>query len=337
MALRDGAIWDEIPPEYLTDGAPDPNRLDDPDYVPGEAPSGQIWVWENGGWVLKPVQSSAATTQPPPTQTGGGGRTPAQIEAEGRAADERDGLVGGYMRDGVWVRGSPRSTGGGAGGGGGMYSLPSRPGSIDYPQFNAREFAAPPEFSYPELEAGQPFTYDPFTYESYQMPGEKEIASEPGFDFALKQAQKAYENSKAYLGTYKTGATIKGLADYTNKMAFQNADRVISRSAENYDRNRNNAFGSWAANRDNAFGSWQANRNDRFNTWQANRNNAADNYATNYGISRDVFDRNYAGDLAEYNSRARGVELNAARDWDMFTYEGDDAYRRWKAQVDANS
>lgn len=226
------------------------------------------------------------TVTPVPT---GGGKTPEQIEAEGREYDRQHGYIGGYMMNGQWINGSPYGGGIGGGGGGGYASPERRPlGALNYPGFNAPSFTAPPQFA----------------YKDYQLPTSEEIAAEPGFDFALKQGIKAYENSKAYLGTYKTGGTIKGLNDYAHNMAQQNAGNVIDRSMR---------------------------------TYELNRNNAADAYATNYGISRDVFDRNYQGAKDMYAPKAREAELNFARDWDVFAYEGDDDYRRWKALVDANS
>lgn len=160
--------------------------------------------------------------------------------------------------------------------------------ALNYPQFNGPKFQAP-----------APFQYDPF-----QEPTIEEAQKEPGFEYALNQGIKAYENSKAYLGTYRSGATIKGLNDYARNMASQNYGQVYSRKADTYDRNRNNA---------------------------------ASNYATNYGISRDVFDRDYMGAKDTYAPQARAAELQFARDWDQYAYEGDDAYRRWKAVIDANA
>lgn len=172
-----------------------------------------------------------------------------------------------------------------------------------------------PQFQGPRFEAPPPFAYDPFSYESFSAPTLQEAQAEPGFEFALQQGLKAMENSKAYLGTYRTGGTIKGLNDYARNMANQNYNQVFDRKGQTYDRNRGNAFGNWSANRENA----------------------ADAYATNYGISRDVFDRNYTAAKDEYQPKARAAELQFGREWDQYAYEGDDAYRRWKALVDANA
>lgn len=186
------------------------------------------------------------------------------------------------------------TTGGGGDYGGGDYFSGLQPPSrmplsaLNYPQFQGPRFTPP----------------KPFEFEPFKAPTLAEAQAEPGFDYALQQGLKAMENSKAYLGTYRTGGTIKALNDYARNMANQNYGQVYSRAADTYDRNRNNA---------------------------------ASNYATNYGISRDVFDRDYQGAKDTHASNARGRELEFAREWDQFAYEGDDAFRRWKAIVDANT
>lgn len=263
------------------------------------------WDWQQAA--ADEADNPFPTTGGGGTGAGGIGVGPGMSEADGRAYDAAHGLIGGYMTATGWVSGSPH--GGGGGGGGGDYGgyQPPNYGSLpalNYPSFQAPQFNAPSAFS-----------YDPFAYESFQAPSIAEAQAEPGFEYALGQGVKAYENSKAYLGTYKSGSTIKGLNDYARNMANQNYNQVFERKGQTYDRNRGNAFQNYTAN----------------------RTNAADAYATNYGISRDVFDRNYQGAKDEYAPRAREAELNFGRQWDQYAYEGDDSYRRWKAMIDANS
>ncbi len=237
--------------------------------------------------------------------------TPAGPDRPPKPDDPGDGRVWIWMGD-QWGLTQPinapfaPSSGGPGPGGLPSYQPPVRTplGALNYPAFNAPQFAAP-----------SPFAFDQFAYEDFKAPTIAEAQAEPGFEYALNQGLKAYENSRAYLGTYKSGSTIKGLNDYARNMASQNYNQVFERQGQTYDRNRANAFG----------------------TYQANRGNAADAYATNYGISRDVFDRNYQGAKDTYAGRAREAELNFAREWDQYAYEGDDAYRRWLALVNANS
>ncbi len=156
--------------------------------------------------------------------------------------------------------------------------------------------------NYPQFNAPTFTAPAPFSYADFQAPTLQQAQNEPGFQFALEQGLKAMENSKAYQGTYRSGGTIKGLNDYARNAANQNYNDVFRRSGETYDRNRSNA---------------------------------ADIYSTNYGVSRDVFDRNYQAAKDTYAPQARAAELNFSRNWDQYAYEGDDAYRRWKAQIDA--
>ncbi len=242
-------------------------------------------------FVPRPVLSVPAATGGGGGSAGGGRR--GMSEAEGRAHDLANGLIGGYMGDDGWVHGSPGQLSGGGGRGGGYfgnYEAPQRASlaGLNYPSLNLPRLQAPPAF----------------TYEGFTAPSREEAESEPGFDYALKQGVKAYENSKAYTGTYKGGSTIKGINDYARNMASQNYGQVFERKAQTYDRNRNNA---------------------------------ASNYMTNYGVTRDVFDRDYAATKDEFAPKARASELAYARDWDVFAYEGDDSYRRWDTLVNSAS
>ena len=267
----------------------------DPGWTPPDTP-GFTWQYVDGvGWRATPNTPAA------PTAPGGGDRPP-------KPDDPGDGRTYIWMGD-QWGLTQPTTAPFGPPGGGNDYGgydggPRTPPPALNYPSFTAPTFSAP-----------APFGYDPFAYESFAAPTLAEAQAEPGFEYALNQGVKAFENSKAYLGTYKSGATIKGLNDYARNMANQNYNQVFERKGQTYDRNRGNAF----------------------DTYTANRANAADAYTTNYGISRDVFDRTYQGAKDEYAPRARQSELQFARDWDQYAYEGDDAYRRWKAMIDANS
>lgn len=270
--------WAPDPPETPPSSTPQPSWGPAPQPPPGYQ---YVLNPDTKEWVLLPQ----------------GSQLPWLPNKQPTAVDERSG--------------GPTYTPTGTGGGGGdIYGggVPMRSGL-------SRITDTYPNFQGPRFEAPAPFAFDPFSYEDFQAPTLAEAQGEPGFEYALNQGIKAFENSKAYLGTYRTGGTIKGLNDYARNMANQNYNEVFRRKGETYDRNRGNAF----------------------QNWQGNRENAADAYATNYGISRDVFDRNYTAAKDEYAPKARAAELQFGRDWDVYAYEGDDAYRRWKALVDANA
>ena len=193
------------------------------------------------------------------------------------------------------------SSGGGGGDSGGGYS---------FPQFNAPDLPNIAPFVAPK-----PFSYDPFSYESFRAPSIEDAYGEPGYQFAQQQGIKALENSKAAQGTLRTGGTLKDILSWGNKFGEQNYGNVYNRAANTYGINRNNAFENYGTNRDTALNS----------------------YTTNFGVSKDAYnlnldrdfglwDRDLQGSLAEFNPSFRAAELNF-----------DDMFRRWQSQLNATT
>lgn len=269
------------PAEYQ--GRPEDDRRYAQPFLPGGGEGG----------VQVPLPTTTTQTPPP-----GGGKTPAQIEAEGREYDAQHGLFGGYFDTvtGKWVNGSPRNGPGDTGGGddfnfgGDGFTSPG----FDGPKFNAPVYT-PGEFNYREFEG-----FDPFV-----QPTREQIENEPGYAFARDEGLKAAENSAAARGTLRTGGTIKDLIGWGNRFAEQNASRVFDRSYNLWGQNNQNKLQAWGANRDLAFGAFDRNESAR----------------------QGAFDRNYQGakDSFFYN------EFEPAR----MTF--DDAYRRWAKGIDATT
>lgn len=115
-------------------------------------------------------------------------------------------------------------------------------------------------FSAPGLAA-------PFT-ERFQAPTGTD---DPGFQFAMAQAQNGLERSAAARGTLLTGGTLKDLASYTTGAALQGYGQAWNRAKNVYDTNR----GTYWGNQENAFGRLSG----MANTGQ----NAASSYAANVG------------------------------------------------------
>lgn len=66
-----------------------------------------------------------------------------------------------------------------------------------------------------------------------------EVAQDPGYDFALKEGQKALERSAAAKGTLLSGATAKGLLRYGNDYATTKTNDVYNRNLSTYNTNLN--------------------------------------------------------------------------------------------------
>lgn len=246
----------------MNDAYGDPRNYDPNvyDYNPYEDPN----VWGNPapptlgtGTRLPGKMVPEQVTVPPPA---GGGKTPAQIEAEGRDYDARNGLIGGYMLNGVWVNGSPH---GGGGGGGGDYRAGGAGGSgqFDYGRPLTNQFTPYSPLSF------QPFDYEGFTPSNRDMLYDEKF--NPGFTRSQERLRKMIEAGAAYQGVLRSGNTFDRLGSIlanNEESAFKAFD---DRRARDYGINRSNKFESWGANLGVAERENQAMNNYRFNTEQS--------------------------------------------------------------------
>lgn len=195
-------------------------------------------------------------------------------------------------------------------GGGGSYAFPM----LSLPEWTPPSaLEAPPEFAYEKFDPGAEFT----------APKPTEIYSDPSYQFRFDEGMRPVMSQRAAQGILNTGATLKALTRYGQNFASNEYDRIYNRAADTYDRNLST----------------------RYNAWNANRTNALDNYKTNWGVKTDVYDRGYqssrdAYDRAtqkardEFAPRQRWAELQYNRDWDVYKYQQDDAFRRWAQEGD---
>lgn len=231
----------------------------------------------NAGPAGPPVQTNA----PPPAA----GKTPQQIEEEGRAYDLAHGLIGGYMMNGVWVNGSPHLFGGGGG------PAPQGPatGTFSYdggPTANFGSYQSAGEF----VPRNATFNFTPFSYGAFPGSSWEDAEKEPGFDKSQERLRKMVENSAAYRGVLRSGMTIGDVGTYLDQNKSQNFQQFDARN-----------FRNWGANRDNAFSAWNANLN-------ASRNKFLDEY----GIDKDIYGFR-AQDIDRgnnYNFNTKSAELN---------------------------
>lgn len=170
-------------------------------------------------------------TPPPPPANGGGVVNEPGRDVRGFTPedDARDGLFGGYYDErGVWVRGSPRGTGGGGGGGnaggGGMGGGP------DYRMLPFSPYQSAGAFT----PRNATFSFDPYKASSWE-----DAAKEPGYDASRTQLRKQIEAGAAHSGMVRSGMTIGDL--------YSNLDALGQQNFTNFD-NRN--FRNWSGNRD---------------------------------------------------------------------------------------
>lgn len=180
---------------------------------------------------------------PPPTRQG-------MSEEEGRAYDAQNGLIGGYMTPNGWVSGSPRSGGGGGGGGGmgggsGQFDYGRPPGLLNFSPYNTLPG----------------FQVEPFGGSSWE-----DAEREPGFKEAQERLAKMIQNTAAYRGIVRSGATIGELGTYLDQNKGQNFQQFDARNYRNWQGNQ--------GQRQFAYGQ-QVGENERFNNYRFNTEKAS--------------------------------------------------------------
>lgn len=200
----------------------------------------------------------------------------------------------------------PGPTGPGPGGNSGSFGdyggAPAYGGQYGFPQLNLPRMEAPPEFFYEDFDMGEKFA----------APDPSEIEKDPSYLWRFGEGQRAVKTAKAAQGVFGTGATMKALTAYGQNMAKTEYGDIYNRAADTFDRNLSGRFGEW----------------------NANRSNKLDAYKTNWGVKTDVYDRDVNATQLEFAPKAKWAELQFGRDWDLYKYANDDAFRKWKAQGD---
>lgn len=263
---------------------------------------------------LPPPNTGAGAPTIPTTRTGGGAKTPAQIEAEGREADRLAGRIGGYMMNGVWVNGSPSSSGVGAVGGGvrGPGGAPSG-AAPDYGQmlpFSPYEAYGPftPRDDTFEFE---PFTPREFSYEKFAPSSYADLEQQPGFLDGQQRLQKQIEAGAAYRGMVRSGMTLGDLWSGLDTNKQQRFAEFDGRRARDYTMNRGNAFDNFRTNEDN-----------RYQAWGGNLGASREKWRDEYNVDKDRYSFG-----ATENDRKNNFRFNTEKS------SFDNALERWRQQV----
>lgn len=106
------------------------------------------------------------------------------------------------------------------------------------------------------------------------------VTMDPGFDFRLREGQRAIERSAAARGGALGTGTLRGLARYGQDYASNEYGAAYGRAASEYDRNFNNAFNVFNANQTNKFNRLASLANVG-QTATAQSNSAYGNYGAN--------------------------------------------------------
>ena len=191
--------------------------------------------------------------------------------------------------------------------------LPVGPNQFQWSPFEYEQFSfneAPPVY-----QAGPGFQYQEF-----QAPSLDEITRDPAYQRRLEEGRKALETSAAAKGLLRTGATLKGLTEYGQKVASEEYGSAYQRASQDYERNR-----------DLAYQQFQTGESQRQNQFTAERQG----YLDRMNQARDRYMTNRENAMTSWQAKRQEEGMRWQRDYDVWRYLSDDPYR--KAQIAAMS
>ena len=276
------------------------STIGDPPPKPGDKRLGAngVWeTWDGSTWV--PDTVAPPTITPPPT-TGGDTNQPKPY-GPGVYMDRNSpppfaappGLKWKFDEANGWYPGSDY-----VGKTSGDDTPTTPPGAFDYGRdpnslpFSPYQSMAPFSFSQ------GPLTFEPFSYKDFEQSSWEDAEKEPGFAESQSRLAKMIQNTAAYRGILRSGATIGDLGTYLDQNKGQNFQQFDARRYRDYGANRENAFGAWAANTGAKADTWSRNlgaeqfgygqaatendrgNNFRFNTEKANMDDLLSRWTT---------------------------------------------------------
>lgn len=158
-----------------------------------------------------------------------------------------------------------------------------------------------------------------FTYGSFTAPGATGMYADPGYQWRFDQGRQAVDASAAARGTLRGGNTLADLVKYGQGLASQEYGNVWNRALDAYKTNYDVASGVYDTNRTERDAGYDAAVGD-YNRDLTERTNA-------YKPAYDTW-------VATNAAAGNNALLNYQRPWEAETYYADDAYRRWRDEMD---
>lgn len=157
---------------------------------------------------------------------------------------------------------------------------------------------------WPTLDIPSYEPYAEYTPTEWVPPKPEDVYNDPSYQFRYEEGLKPVTNSRALAGLTRSGATIKALQRYGQQFASDEFGRIYDRAADTYDRTERNRFGAYTTNK---------------NSWD-----------TTYGFKADEAAKEFA-------PKQRFAELEYGRDWDVYKFQNDDAFRYYNADLNART
>lgn len=233
--------------------------------------------------------------------------------------------------------------------------LPVNPGQFDWTPFEYQEFQFGEQA--PTFEGMDPFQFGEqaptytagpgFEYGAFTAPNMQDVVRDPAYVRRLEQGQQALETSAAAKGLLRTGATLKGLTEYGQNLASEEYQNVYNRAKGEYQQGYQSAmdqYQSQEAQRQNQFNANRQSYLDRLGQAQYGYQAESTRRSGQYGAAVESWRNRYNQALQQYQTNRGSAEtawksqreqdlLRWQRDYDVWRYYNDDAYRR--AQIAA--
>jgi len=233
--------------------------------------------------------------------------------------------------------------------------LPTSPGQFDWTPFQYQEFQyaeQAPQFAGMEAfqfgEQAPTYQAGPgFEYQQFAAPNMEDVVRDPAYKRRLEEGQKALQTSAAAKGLLRTGATLKGLTQYGQELASEEYGKTYERAKGEYDQGYRLAMDKYRSAEDQRQAQFAGQRQgylDRLQQAQFKYETEAQRRGLQYGADVESWRNRYNQALQQYQTNRASAEtgwkakreqdlLRWQRDYDVWRYLNDDAYRR--AQIAA--
>lgn len=212
-----------------------------------------------------------------------------------------------------------QNTGGGFTGGG-----PTRLNFGAAPSFTGPKWNEISAFDAPDFQWDQ--TAPEFQWgEQFNAPSYDAATSDPGYQFRLKEGERALANSKAAQGVSRTGGTLKDFLAFGQNAASQEYGNVYDRYAQGYNTRLGTAKTQYGAKMDK----YQSDYSTARGTYDAGYREKSDEWNNLYKQNKEKYDAEYASALAAFAPKFQEWLTNANATLTLTKQERDRAWQEW--------
>lgn len=161
--------------------------------------------------------------------------------------------------------------------------------------------------------------------EQFNAPSYEAATSDPGYQFRLKEGERALANSKAAQGVSRTGGTLKDFLSYGQNAASQEYGNVYDRYAQGYNTRLGTAKAKYGAD----FDKYQSDYSTARSVHDADYREKSDEWNNLYKQKKEKYDAEYASALAAFAPKFQEWLTNANAHLALTQQERNRAWQEW--------